>query len=424
MNLENLLLWWRSLLRFGRTIVYQYLDDDCQSTAAALTYQTLFAVVPLLTVMYSMFNAFEAFGGIAGRVEEFIFTNIVPENVGAVQEYLASFSDQARSLSAPSLALLSITAFLMLFTIERTFNEIWRVKDPRHGFQRFLMYWAIMTLGPLLIGIGFVISAYVVSIPLIVGVTETTGMLKLVPFVLSTLAFTLLYITVPNCVVHFRYGLIGGVLVAIAFEFAKVTFTRIMAGSNFEVIYGTFAAVPLFLLWVYLSWTIILAGAEIVKGLHIFRIGGDASIEPKLSQLILILELFFRAHQRGEVVRDSDIRRLSSRIDVGEWNDLKAVLVNLNLIKPLDRGGIVLSRDLKEISVWELYQLVPYDMPKTIGGNTPWEHDLAKRLEHISGGAQEDLGIDLETLFRVTEEPDDKDEKPDSRPGNPLTRTQ
>lgn len=386
--------------RFVRMTFQDFMEDGCQSTAAALTYQTLFAVVPLLTVMYSMFNAFEAFGGIASRVESFVFTNIVPENVSVVQKYLASFSDQARSLSVPSLVLLSVTAFLMLFTIEKTFNEIWRVRDPRQGFQRFLVYWAIMTLGPIFIGVGFLISTYVVSLPLISGVTESTGMLRFIPFLLSAAAFTLVYVTVPNCVVPVTHGLIGGVIVAVAFEMAKVAFARTMTGSNFEVIYGTFAAVPLFLLWIYLSWTIVLMGAEIVKGLSVFRFEGDERVEPPLVQLLLILELFYRAHQRGDVIFESDIRTLSSRIDAREWNDLKARLTDLNLIKATDRGGLVLTRDLKEISVWDLYQAVPFDMPQAIGGDASWEHALAQRLARIAERNREDLEIDLESLFR------------------------
>jgi membrane protein len=386
------------LWRFARFIFREYIDDNCQGTAAALTYQTLFAVVPLLTVMYSMFNTFSAFTGVANDVESLIFANIVPENVAVVQQYLTGFSDQARSLSIPSLLLLGVTAFLMLFTIERTFNDIWRIREPRHGFQRFLMYWAILTLGPFLLGFGFVISTYVVSLPLVGGVTEI-GMLRYIPVLLSASLFTLLYLAVPNCVVPFRYGLTGGVLVAVAFEMAKVAFTKIMAGSNFEVIYGTFAAVPLFLLWIYLTWTIILVGAEIVKGLHSLRFKAQTHIESPLIQLLLILELYSRAHHEGRIVRDGDIRKLSDRVDISEWNDMKAKLVDLNLIRTLNKGGTVLTRNLRDVTVWDIYQHVPFDMPQTMSGQKAWETDLAQKLGKIMGCSQEYLQVDLETLF-------------------------
>ncbi len=386
--------------QFGLMVGRQYADDSCQSTAAALTYQTLFAVVPLLTVTYAMFSVFSAFENQADRLQDLIFENIVPENVDMVREYLNSFSQQAQNLSIPSLVLLGITAFLMLYTIEKTFNEIWRVREPRAGYQRFLMYWALLTLGPLMIGIGFVISTYVVSLPLISDVTEGTRVLQYVPILMSASVFTLIYLTVPNCPVPVKHAVAGGVVVAAVFEFAKYSFARIMAGSNFEVIYGTFAAVPLFLLWIYVSWTIVLLGAEVVKGLSVFRFHGFDKIESPLVQLLLILELFYRAHERGEVVQERQVRQLSDRIDVADWNDLKATLMDLGLIKNIDDGGIVLSKDLKEVSVWELYDRVPFDMPRSAGGDTPWESTLRDKLNKITGRNEEYLRLSLEDLFQ------------------------
>lgn len=391
-------LWFRQFLAM---VWRQYLDDDCQSTAAALTYQTLFAVVPLLTVMYSMFNAFAAFEGVSGRLEDFVFSNIVPENVDVVQQYLSDFSSQAQSLSGPSLALLAVTAFLMLFTIERTFNQIWRVREPRAGYQRFLMYWALLTLGPILIGVGFAISTYVVSLPLVSDVT-TPSVLRFVPFFMSASIFTLIYLTVPNSLVPFKHAAIGGVLVAIAFEIAKYSFADIMASSSFEVIYGTFAAVPLFLLWIYLSWTIVLIGAEIVKGLGVYRYRGDDKVESPFIQLLLIIELFYRAHERGDVIKERDVRKLADRIEVSNWNDLKAMLMDLDLVKAVDGGGIVLTRDLKDISVWDLYQRVPFDMPQHVGGSNAWEIALNDRLSKITGRSSEYLKLSLESLFQST----------------------
>lgn len=389
----------RSLWRFTVLTFSEFRDDGCPGTAAALTYQTLFAVVPLVTVMYTVLNTFKAFGGLGARIQDFIFVNVVPQNVAVVQQYLASFSAQARSLSAYSALLLGATAFMMLFTIEREFNAIWGVREPRNGFQRFLMYWALLTLGPVLIGLGIVIYGYLLSLPIISGVTASTGMLKYVPLVLSAMLYTLVYAAVPNCVVPLRHAVSGGVLVAIVFQLAKAGFARFMAHSTFQVIYGAFAAVPLFLLWIYLSWNIILLGAEVVKGLGVFRSAGDPHIESPLIQLLLILEQFYLAHQRGEAIDDADIRELAGRVDVAEWNDFKSRLTALNLVKALERGGLVLTRDLKEISVWDLYRRVPFDMPTTMGGEKPWEKMLAQRLQKISGRSHEYLQMSLDSLF-------------------------
>jgi membrane protein len=379
----------------------RYADDGCQSTAAALTYQTLFAVVPLLTVMYAVFNAFEAFNNLAAEVEAFVFSNVVSENVVNLQDYLHDFSTQAQSLGLPSLGFLGVTAFLMLFTIEKTFNEIWRVREPRHGFQRFLMYWAVLSLGPILVGLGFVISTYVLALPLITDVTLATGALGYVPIFLSACMFTLLYVAVPNCSVSLKHALVGGWLVALAFEMAKYLFGFVMSRSSFEVIYGAFAAVPLFLLWIYISWSIVLMGAELVKALAVFRPDGGAAIEAPLFQVVLILEMFFRAHQQGSLVTEQDIRDQGARIDLERWNDYRQSLIELNLIRSVDRGGLVLSKDLSEVSIWDLYRALPWTMPDSLKGQGNWEACLALHFQNITEHNRDLLDIDLESLFRL-----------------------
>lgn len=387
---------------FVRFLVRNYIEDNCQTTAAALTYQTLFAVVPSLTVMYTVLSAFEAFGGMGRTIEDLLFENIVPDNVSAVQEYLRSFSDQARSLSVPSLVILAVTAFLMLFTIERTFNEIWGVKEPRHGFQRVMMYWAVLTMGPLLLVMGIGITTYVLSLPLISDVAESPLGLRFLPLALSAGTFTLIYVVVPNTLVPLKHAVAGGFLVATVFETAKFSFGFFMSQSSFEVIYGTFAVVPLFLIWIYVSWTIVLFGAELVKALAVYRFKGSHKLESPFLQVLIILEIFYRAHQRGEVVTDKAIRRLDDRIDLEHWQNYRERLIDLNLVKSVERGGLVLSFDLSELTLWQLYQKLPWPIPSKQGlGESEWEKNLAETFSSITSRNREMLSIDLETLFRA-----------------------
>ncbi|MDE0757354.1 MAG: YihY family inner membrane protein, partial [Pseudomonadales bacterium] len=271
----------QQVTQFLRYVVSEYISDGCQTTGAALTYQTLFAVVPALTVSYMVLSAFEAFSGVSRTLEDFIFSYVVPENIASVQSYLRLFSDQARSLSAPSFVLLGVTAFLMLFTIERTFNEIWKVSEPRNKLQRVLMYWGLLTLGPLLIVGGTVMTTYLFSLPFFSDISDLPVVYQFLPWTLSVLAFTLVYAAVPNAVVPLKHALLGGLLVAFSFEVAKYGFGKLMAASDFEVIYGAFAVVPVFLLWIYVTWTIILAGAEFVKALGLFRSDKDLLLEPQ-----------------------------------------------------------------------------------------------------------------------------------------------
>jgi membrane protein len=378
----------------------QFYGDKCPTSAASLTYQSLFAVVPLLTVMYAMFNAIDAFSGVGSQVQAFLFENIIPENVSVVQSYLTSFSDQASALSGPSFLLLTVTAFLMLYTIEQIFNDIWDVREPRHGFQRFLMYWALLTLGPILLGLGFAITTYVLSIPVISGVTEVTGALRILPVLISVVLFTLIYVAVPNCRVPIPHAFVGGVLVAVVFELAKVMFAEIMSRSSFEVIYGAFAAVPLFLLWIYILWSILLMGAEFVKAISGFRVDNEGKAELPFVQVLLILDCFYRVHRRGGIVREADIRSLSPRVEYDRWHEYQALLADMNIIEVIDKDSMMLRQDLNEISVWQLFHQVPYQLPNEMHGSTAWELRLGEQFKGITGRNKESLGMDLESLFR------------------------
>ncbi len=386
---------------FIKLLVRNYVEDGCQTTAAALTYQTLFALVPLLTITYTLSSAFQAFSGLGDQLQTFVFDNVVPESVGVVQEYLQAFSEQAKNLSVPSLAVIAITAFLMMFTIEKSFNEIWRIQEPRQGFQRILMYWAILSLGPVLMGLGLAITVYLFSLPLLTDVAGTSNLIALIPIVLNTAMFTLMYVAVPNCVLPLRHGVMGGFVVAVAFELVKQLFGTVMANTDFAVIYGTYAAVPLFLIWLYVSWTIVLFGAELSKNMGLFRSRRSKEMEPPLVQVLIILNEFFRCHRSGDVVTDRSIMKLSHRVDMQTWHEYKSRLLGLGLIRSLDRGGLVLSRDLNEVSFWELYRDLPWPMPSgfTKHGDG-WEEVIHRKLTESYQDRRSAFELDLERLFR------------------------
>jgi len=385
---------------FVRYLQKSYTDDNCQATAAALTYQTLFAIVPILAISFTVIESIEASQGLGKQFEEFIFANIVPENAGVVQEYLLSFAQQARNLSIPSIVLLIFTVFLMLFTVERTFNAVWHVKEPRQGTQRFLMYWAVLTLGVPFLLVSLFTTTYIESLPFISDVSESTIGLHLIPLLLSSGFLTLVYLVVPNCHVRLPHAAIGGTFIAAVLEISRTLFTEIMAKSDFEAIYGTFAAVPLFLIWLYVSWTLVLFGAEVVKSLGIYRFEAEEDLEEPLFQVILILELFYLAHQRGDVLRDQDIRQLTRRIHLELWPEIKARLMEMGLIRSLERGGMMLAKDLNEVTVWELYNTLGWQLPAAIKGEHAWEKTLCAQLTELHEQSANGLKGDLESLFK------------------------
>ena len=388
---------------FFKLLVKNYSEDGCQSTAAALTYQTLFAVVPLLTITYTVLEAFEAFGGVGDVLQDFVFDNVVPESVSVVQEYIQQFSSQAMSLSGPSLIVVGITAFLMMHTIEKSFNDIWRIREPRQGFQRILMYWAILTLGPVLMFLGLASTTYLFSLPIITGV-GASKLFGVVPLALSTVFFTLMYVAVPNCQVPLRHGVIAAAVVAVGFELVKHLFGSVMAMTDFAVIYGTYAAVPLFLIWLYVSWTIVLFGAELNKNMGLFRSQRSPQIEPPLVQILIILHEFFRCHRLGEVVTDRTITSLSHRVDMQAWHDYKSRLLTLGLIRVVEKGGLVLSKDLNEVTLWSLYRDLPWPLPEgfTVAGEV-WEKLVNEKLTKSYEERRMVFELDLEQLYRGEE---------------------
>ena len=387
-------------------------------SAASLTYQSLFAVVPLLTVTYSMFSLFDAFSGVGDQLQLMLFENLVPENVMVVQSYLASFSEQARVLSAPAFAVVVVTAFLMLYTIEGIFNDIWSV-PARHGLQRFLMYWALLSLGPVLLGSAFVTSAYVLSLPLISEVSEMSVVLSLVPFGLTVVFFSLVYGAVPNCRVPVLHALAGGVLAALVFEVAKSAFSSLMERSSFEIIYGAFAAVPLFLLWIYILWSILLLGAELVRtlGLSTGEAMSRSEVEAQpLIIVLLILDHLRRAFEDGESVSDEDIVLLLAGRGSEFWREHKKELLDLNLISALENGELVLGRSLSRLSLLDLTGQLALSLPVPVEIDAPWGGRVMKILHAVSGHREQMLDVNIETLLSG------KDDSRDDHPGNDRPR--
>ena len=152
---------------YARQMGQQFLAHDCLSSAGALTYTTLFAVVPMMTVTYTMLSLLPEFDAIGQRIESFVFENVVPDSSALVQDKLLEFSERARNLTVAGFSFLFVTAFLMLVTMEKAFNTIWHVAEPRRGLARFLVYWGVLTLGPALVFGAIGISAYLISMPLV-----------------------------------------------------------------------------------------------------------------------------------------------------------------------------------------------------------------------------------------------------------------
>lgn len=258
----------RDILEVVREVGLDFDQDRCVRVAAALSFTTLIALVPLLTVVLSMLSLFPVFEDWTLRLEDVVFRQFVPTAGEAVRDYLLEFSDKAGRLTALGLVFLFVSTLLLLATIEDSFNDIWRIKRGRRMFQRLLVYWALITLGPVLIVASLSISSALLSVanvpdhPLLEG--ATAGLLRYLPFLLEAGAFVLFYKTIPNTEVRLGHAVTGGIVAALLFELAKQGFAYyILNFPSYQVIYGALATIPIFFVWVYLSWLVMLIGAVI-----------------------------------------------------------------------------------------------------------------------------------------------------------------
>jgi membrane protein len=255
------------LRRTAKQVWREFNQAGCFSQAASLSFVTLFALVPLLTVSFSVLGAFPVFKSLSIRLQQIMFEDFFAVPAESVRDYLQSFVGQTAQLSEIGMIFLMVTAVLLVFSMELTFNAIWHVKRNRKGTIAFLLYWAVITLIPILIATVVWLAGYLIQqLNLIsphlffIESSITFG----APYFAIFFAFMLLYVTLPNCKVRMRDAAIAALIATILFELARKGFAiYILNFAVYKIIYGGLAAVPIFLIWLYVSWVLILFGVVI-----------------------------------------------------------------------------------------------------------------------------------------------------------------
>ena len=251
-------------------------QESLPQVAGSLTFTTVFALVPLLTIALAIFTTFPLFNTFRSSLEAYFIQSVMPKSISStILNYLTMFASKATRLSAVGAVALIFTSITMMNLIERVFNRIWRVRGERRWTKRMLVYWAIITLGPLLIGVSITLSSQVfMATSDLIGSVPVLGALiyTIVSLALTTAGFTLLYVVVPNRDVDWHDAAWGGLVAGLAFELAKRGFAIFITQfPTYSKIYGALAALPLFLLWVYVSWMITLVGALLVAALPVVK---------------------------------------------------------------------------------------------------------------------------------------------------------
>lgn len=394
--------------QFLKQLVHRFNADGCKDNAAALTYMSLFAVVPLMTLIYAMFSIIPSFQGLGEEVERLLFENMVPQSGREVQEYLRDFSGQARNLSAVGGFILVITSYLMLANIEKAFNRIWGTVGGRRGLASFLLYWGVLSFGPLLVGAGLVMHTYLLSLRLIVDEADILGitalLLEYLPWLMTWAGFTLLYVAMPNCRVTVRYAVVGGLVTTVFFELAKRLFGVLVVNSSYHTVYGAFAVVPLFLLWIYLCWMIVLGGAELVRALETFKTSFLRQRLPDLVAVLIVCSECLRRQNRGASISDRDI--IQSGLHEVQWRELRALLLDNHILVTTSQNYYVLARDPATLTVWDLIGLLGthfttapgYDAQDLLA-SYPWYERLAQLTNEAGSTARSLFDITLQELY-------------------------
>lgn len=383
---------------FSKFVWHRYVEDRCFDTAGVLAYASVFALVPLSVAIFGIFAAFPVFEAMSTRLTEFLFTNFLPTAARAVEDYLRQFADSAARLTSVGVIALLVSALWMMKSIEDTFNRIWRVSAPRPGLSRVLVYWTVLTLGPLLAVSSLALSSYLLSLSVLGSDQEPTWgprLLSLVPLLVELAAFTLAYAIIPNRRVFFRHALAGGVLATVLFEFAKRGFAYYLQQvPSYEQIYGTIAVLPIFLIWLYLSWVVILLGASIAASLSAFRYQRKDLLLPTGFELVGLLRLVGRLHEaqgRGVAISVEALQASEPSLSDDLLMRLLGILRAGYIVQPNEVGDWLLARDLDGLTVGELVDASGLRIPLTPMALMGSQDALGQQVKAILDSLREPL---------------------------------
>lgn len=395
---------WHDLLAFVRLLAARFNEDRCPQVAASLTFTTLLSLVPLVTIALTIFSAFPVFEEFSIQIKIFLLMNLVPDIAGKIiTDYMVQFANSAMQLTAIGIVFLAVTAMMLLQTIEQAFNVIWRVRRNRPAIKRFVAYWAVITLAPLLLGASIALTSWFAGMS--AGYVEYVpflgkSVLKLLPVLLTWIAFTLIFRLVPNRYVPLSHALAGALLAAVLFALMNWIFAFYISHfPTYRLVYGAFASLPIFLMWIYFSWLAILSGALITASFSYWHTSpaGQRSAAMKLLDVLYILQALVRVQRSGGRSSLPELSR-TLKLSYDRIETVIATLADAGLVEQTRQGSWVLLRAAQKISAAEILRLFVLDADDLHAAQqrgdrvADWLADCATRM---IGGE----GMSLDELF-------------------------
>jgi membrane protein len=402
-----------------RIVLRRFNEDRCMQIASSLTYTSLLSIVPMVTIALTVFAAFPTFGQVTGALQTFILDNLVPASADVIASYTQQFSTNAAKLTAVGIAFLVVTAIMLLLTIDRAFNDIWRVKRSRPVVQRIFVYWTLLTVGPVLIGASLTLTSWLVgqAVGLVRGVPgAAVVLLSVVPVLLTSVAFAMLYVSMPNRRIALRDAVLGGVLAAVAFEVMKRGFAIYVAQfPTYTLVYGAFATLPVFLLWIYSSWLVVIFGAVVVAALPEWReAAGQRRPAPgsDFFDALQILKMLWYAHRKGQPVTLSELLAAAT-VRIENVESMLDTMVSAGWVRRTVPNGWVLHRDAATITVEDVFQMFVFRGDAHLPGREA-DAELEALVHEIGARISESMRISLTALFLAAESSGDLPRSPET----------
>lgn len=394
---------------FTRYVISRYRKDRASSVAASLAYTSLLSLVPLMAIALAMLAAFPVFSPLRTQIEDWVFTNFVPAVGEVVQNEVSSFISNAGRLSAAGIVGLAVTAVMLLVTIETAFNNIFRVDRPRSALSRLLVYWTMMTLGPLLVGASLSVQGYLASLTLWQqSLSISDHIAAFLPTSLSVLAFTVMFATIPNRQIPPLDALFGGIIGGVLFAVLRWVFAYyIISSGAYTSVYGAVAAVPIVLFWMFLSWVVVLIGAEITASLSEWRAGyalhtKSATGERRLALALETLSVLHDAAQKGN--GGTGRRKLLNSTTASEAELMSVVrkLYGAGYAAPTNKGRILLGRDLTGVTLMDLIEVLDLGLglDDRVAPEALWRAKVLPLLAQAHSGIDQSLSIPLSEVFK------------------------
>jgi membrane protein len=346
----------------------------------------------------------------SSQLTNFVFSNFVPSSARVVEDYLREFATSTSKLTLTGVGALLVSLILTMYSIEATFNRVWRVPTPRPRLLRFLVYWTLLTLGTLLAVASLAITSYLFSLPALSGVEGldwSQRLLRFLPNLVELLAFSCAYWLIPHRSVPFRFALAGGLFATILFELAKRGFAAYLLGvPSYQQLYGALAVVPIFMIWLYLSWVVVLLGASFAASLSSCRYPPRALQLPPGTELYGYLRLLGRlntARCDGLGLHLVQMQELEPMLTDDLLQGMLGGLTDLNIVRRGEDGGWLLSRDLNSVSLGELHESlglrIPGGMAALPGFDDATGRAAHRALEHLRQPLQAPLARSVGSFF-------------------------